>query len=235
MKIKSDNTFTVQVATAAHILFAEDICGLMEDSAKKRGTGIAKRKPEYITQKMLEGKAIIAVSNEGELAGFCYIEVWEGKNYVANSGLIVSEKFRNAGLAKKIKLKAFELTRKKYPDAKMFGITTSLAVMKINSELGYKPVTFSELTQDSAFWDGCQSCVNYDILMRTERKNCLCTGMLYDPKADKKKQFMESLKKQSVNKKVPSKLSEPKTKSKTNKGSKGATNKLKKTKVKVNV
>lgn len=236
MKIKTEIKFTVQVATTAHTMFAEEICGLMEDSAKKRGTGIAKRKPEYITQKMLEGKAIIAVSNEGELAGFCYIEVWEGKNYVANSGLIVSEKFRNAGLAKKIKKTAFELTRKKYPDAKMFGITTSLAVMKINSELGYKPVTFSELTQDDSFWNGCQSCVNYDILTRTERKNCLCTGMLYDPKADKKKQFIETLKKQSVNKKVPSKLSEPKSKSKVAKGSKGTTtNQLKKAKVKVNV
>lgn len=209
----------------------------MEDSAKKRGTGIAKRKPEYISQKMLEGKAIIATSTDGEIAGFCYIEVWQGKNYVANSGLIVNEKFRNAGLAKKIKQKAFELTRKKYPDAKMFGITTSLAVMKINSELGYKPVTFSELTQDESFWSGCQSCVNYDILTRTERKNCLCTGMMYDPKADKKKQFVETLKKQNENKKIPSKLSVPKTqKTKVAKGLKKDTNnKLKNSKVEVHV
>lgn len=209
----------------------------MEDSAKKRGTGIAKRKPEYISQKMLEGKAIIATSTDGEIAGFCYIEVWQGKNYVANSGLIVNEKFRNAGLAKKIKQKAFELTRKKYPDAKMFGITTSLAVMKINSELGYKPVTFSELTQDEAFWSGCQSCVNYDILTRTERKNCLCTGMMYDPKADKKKQFVETLKKQNENKKIPSKLSVPKTqKTKVAKGlKKDPNNKLKNSKVEVHV
>lgn len=237
MKIKNDNKFVVQLATAAHTLYAEEICRMMEESAKKRGTGIAKRKPEYITQKMLEGKAIIATSNEGEIAGFCYIEVWEGKNYVANSGLIVNEKFRNAGLAKKIKQKAFELTRKKYPDAKMFGITTSLAVMKINSELGYKPVTFSELTQDESFWSGCQSCVNYDILTRTERKNCLCTGMMYDPKADKRKQFVENLKKQSENKKIPSKLSEPKShKSKVAKGLKKDTNNhLKKSNTKVNV
>jgi hypothetical protein len=53
--------------------------------------------------------------------------------------------------------------------------------MKINSDLGYEPVTYSELTQDNAFWKGCTSCVNYQILMSKERKNCLCTAMLYDP------------------------------------------------------
>ena len=100
---------------------------------------------------------------------------------MANSGLIVVEKFRGHGLAKRIKQKAFELSRQRYPETKIFGLTTGLAVMKINSELGYKPVTFSELTNDEAFWKGCQSCVNYDILQRTGRKHCLCTGMLYDP------------------------------------------------------
>ncbi len=222
--------FTVQIATAAHTVYAETICLMMEDSAKKRGTGIAKRKPEYIVEKMLEGKGIIATHEDGRVAGFCYIEAWQGKDYVANSGLIVSEEFRNAGLAKRIKQKAFELTRKKYPDAKLFGITTSLAVMKINSELGYKPVTFSELTQDEAFWNGCQSCVNFDILSRTGKRNCLCTGMLYDPKADKKKQFVESLKK--VNKKIPQKLTVPKSqRTKVAKGHKGTQNRLKKEKI----
>jgi hypothetical protein len=224
--IKDD--FIVQVAEVAHTVFASEICQMMEESAKKRGTGIAKRKPEYIIEKMLEGKAIIATHKDGRVAGFCYIEVWQGKDYVANSGLIVSESFRNAGLATRIKQKAFELTRKKYPDAKMFGITTSLAVMKINSDLGYKPVTFSELTNDDSFWSGCQSCVNFDILTRTERKNCLCTGMLYDPKEDKRKQFVEAVKK--TNKKVPMKLGVPKTKRmKVAKGGqKGPSSRLKK-------
>ena len=122
-----------------------------------------------------------------EFAGFCYIETWSDKKFVANSGLIVVEKFRGHGLAKRIKQKAFELSRERYPDAKIFGLTTGLAVMKINSELGYKPVTFSELTNDEAFWAGCQSCVNYDILQRTGRKYCLCTGMLFDPAAEQKK------------------------------------------------
>ncbi|HNC39497.1 MAG TPA: GNAT family N-acetyltransferase, partial [Chitinophagaceae bacterium] len=64
----------------------------------------------------------------------------------------------------------------------IFGLTTGLAVMKINSDLGYEPVTYSELTQDEAFWAGCKSCVNYEILMSKDRKNCMCTAMLYDPK-----------------------------------------------------
>ena len=85
-------------------------------------------------------------------------------------------------MAKKIKQTIFALSRKKYPEAKIFGLTTGLAVMKINSDLGYEPVTYSELTDDEEFWAGCKSCVNYDILVSKERKNCMCTAMLYDPK-----------------------------------------------------
>jgi hypothetical protein len=173
--------FTVMVANGFHIGFAEQICKEMEESAKARGTGIAKRSPAYIEQKMEEGKAVIAFAPDGKWAGFCYIECWNGE-YVANSGLIVSPNYRKSGLAKRIKQKIFELSRSKYPEAKIFGLTTGLAVMKINSDLGYEPVTYSELTQDDAFWEGCKSCVNHEILMSKGRKNCLCTAMLYDPK-----------------------------------------------------
>ncbi|HEX6914363.1 MAG TPA: GNAT family N-acetyltransferase [Chitinophagaceae bacterium] len=154
----------------------------MEASAKARGTGIAKRSPEYIEQKIDEGKAVIAVTADGTWVGFCYIETWSHGEYVANSGLIVSPAFRKTGVAKGIKQRIFDLSRQKYPAAKIFGLTTGLAVMKINSDLGYEPVTYSELTQDEAFWAGCRSCVNHDILMSKERKNCLCTAMLFDPK-----------------------------------------------------
>ena len=174
--------FKVLVADSSHAKFAEQICTEMEESAKARGTGIAKRSPDYLELKMNEGKAVIAFAPDGNWAGFCYIECWGHGEYVANSGLIVSPNYRKGGLAKLIKQKIFELSRTKYPDAKVFGLTTGLAVMKINSELGYEPVTYSELTQDEAFWQGCKSCVNYDILMSKDRKNCLCTGMLYDPK-----------------------------------------------------
>ena len=153
----------------------------MAESAKARGTGIARRTPEYIQSKMDEGKAVIALTDDGTWVGFCYIEAWEHGKYVANSGLIVAPAFRKSGVAREIKRKVFELSRKKYPQAKIFGLTTGLAVMKINSDLGYEPVTYSELTTDEEFWKGCRSCVNYDILMSKERKNCLCTGMLFDP------------------------------------------------------
>jgi hypothetical protein len=180
--MNQDQEFQILVADESHESFAEIICEEMAASALARGTGIAKRSPEYIREKMREGKAVIAFSKEGIWAGFCYIETWSTGEYVANSGLIVAPPFRKGGLAKKIKKKIFELSRKKYPDAKIFGLTTGLAVMKINSELGYEPVTYSELTQDDAFWSGCKSCVNYEILMSKERKNCMCTAMLYDPK-----------------------------------------------------
>ena len=174
----------IQMCDESHQQYAEAICAVMAESAKDRGTGIAKRKPEYIRNKMREGKAVIALS-ESELAGFCYIESWSHERYIANSGLIVAPNFRKQGLARKIKEKIFELSRTKYPSSKIFGITTSLAVMKINSDLGYRPVTFSELTEDPAFWAGCQSCPNYDILERNERKLCLCTAMLAPPEAPK--------------------------------------------------
>lgn len=183
----SEFQFKVQIAGEEHKHLAEAICKEMEESAKARGTGIAKRDPEYIRKKMGEGKAIIAIDKKGNFVGFCYIETWGHDNYVANSGLIVVPEYRKYGLATKIKEKAFELSRKKYPQAKLFGLTTSAAVMKINSELGYRPVPFSELTDDEQFWKGCASCVNYEILKSKDFKNCLCTGMLYDPKEKPKK------------------------------------------------
>jgi hypothetical protein len=179
----NQNDFLIITANATHVDFAQIICEEYESSAKARGTGIAKRSPDYVKQKMLEGKSIIAFEKAtGVWAGFCYIETWSHGEYVANSGLIVSPIFRKAGLAKAIKQEIFKLSRRLYPDAKIFGLTTGLAVMKINSDLGYEPVTYSELTQDDAFWAGCKSCVNYDILMSKDRKNCMCTAMLYDPK-----------------------------------------------------
>ncbi len=172
----------VRVAIPTDINYASAITDEMESSAQARGTGIAKRSPEYISNKMTEGKAVIAVTKEGKWVGFCYIEAWGHEKFVANSGLIVAPEFRKSGIAKTIKQRIFALSRQKYPEAKIFGLTTGLAVMKINSDLGYEPVTYSELTDDENFWAGCKSCVNYDILMSKDRKNCMCTAMLYDPK-----------------------------------------------------
>ena len=174
------------VANASHEVYVDEILETITAAAKVRGTGIAKRTHEYVAQKMKEGKAIIAIAGD-EFAGFCYIESWGNKQYVANSGLIVKDKFRGHGLARRIKQKAFELSRTMWPHAKLFGLTSGGAVMKINTELGYVPVPFSELTDDEAFWKGCEGCVNHDVLMRTERRYCICTAMLYDPAKHNKK------------------------------------------------
>lgn len=177
----NDTKLIIRLATSADKHYAETITTEMEESAKARGTGIAKRSPEYIERKMEEGKAVIATTQDGTWVGFCYIEAWEHDKYVANSGLIVSPAFRKTGVATEIKRKTFALSREKYPNSKIFGLTTGLAVMKINSDLGYEPVTYSELTTDEEFWKGCRSCINYEILMAKDRKNCMCTGMLFDP------------------------------------------------------
>lgn len=189
----------IRVANSGDSHYAETITNEMEQSAKARGTGIAKRSPEYVANKMNEGKAVIALTKDGTWVGFCYIETWSHGAFVANSGLIVSPAFRKSGVAKQIKERIFKLSRQLYPEAKIFGLTTGLAVMKINSDLGYEPVTYSELTQDEEFWSGCKSCVNFDILTSKERKNCMCTAMLYDPKdhyePEETKQYFEENKK----------------------------------------
>ncbi len=177
----------VRIACESDSKYSQEIVDEMASSAKARGTGIAKRTPEYVTGKMIEGKGIIALTEEGQWVGFCYIESWGHEKYVSNSGLIVNPNFRGRGVAKAIKFRAFALTRSKFPTAKIFGLTTGLQVMKINNELGYMPVPFSELTDDEEFWKGCQSCVNFPILTSKNKKNCLCTGMLYDPEWEKER------------------------------------------------
>lgn len=172
---------SIFVADSSHAKYAQEICDEVYVSAKERGTGIAKRTPEYVIAKMEAGKAVIALSDTGEFAGFSYIETWGGKQYVANSGLIVSHRFRGMGVAKKIKHRIFQLSRELFPDAKIFSITTGPAVMKMNYELGFRPVPFSELTDDPEFWKGCQGCINFDILEAKNYKMCICTGLLYDP------------------------------------------------------
>lgn len=171
----------VIVADETHVSYVDEILETINAAARVRGTGIAKRSPEYVRQKMLEHKAVIALDDEGRFAGFSYIESWSNRRFVANSGLIVAPAFRGIGLAKRIKERIFELSRQMFPHAKIFSLTTGAAVMKMNFELGYRPVTFDELTTDTAFWRGCESCVNYDILQRNGGHKCLCVGLLYDP------------------------------------------------------
>ena len=168
------------IADKSHSIYANIICETITESANVRGTGIAKRTPAYVITRMENGNAVIALDGE-TFVGFCYIEKWDHGKFVANSGLIVHPNYRGKGLAKQIKKKIFEHSRAKFPNSKVFSITTGLPVMKLNSDLGYKPVTFSELTNDQSFWKGCQTCKNYDVLQRTEQSMCLCTGMLFDP------------------------------------------------------
>ena len=170
----------VMIADASHEVYVDTILDTIESAAKVRGTGIAKRTHEYVAQKMKEGKAVIALAGN-EFAGFSYIESWGNKQYVTTSGLIVHPNFRGLGIAKRIKDMTFQLARMRWPKAKIFSLTSGAAVMKLNTELGYVPVTFSDLTDDEAFWRGCNGCVNHDILERTERKYCICTAMLFDP------------------------------------------------------
>ena len=174
--------FTVREAWPGDVKYAQTICDEIFVSAQERHTGIAERTPEYISEKILAGKAVIALDEREGFAGFSYIESWEGKTFVANSGLIVAHKYRGLGLSRKIKEHTFVLSRQLFPDAKIFSITTGGAVMRLNYEFGFRPVPFAELTRDPEFWKGCEGCRNFDILKRNNMERCLCTGLLYDPK-----------------------------------------------------
>ncbi|PWK78380.1 RimJ/RimL family protein N-acetyltransferase [Mucilaginibacter oryzae] len=171
----------VRPAIPADVVFADEIIKEMEASAIARGSGISKRSAASVIEKIDEGKAIVAVTETGEWVGFSYIETWDNGGFVSNSGLIVSPKHRNQGVASEIKNSIFNLSRSKYPTAKIFSITSGLAVMKMNTRLGFEPVTYSEVTREARFWDACKSCVNYDVLQNKNRCNCLCTAMLFDP------------------------------------------------------
>ncbi|MBR5934702.1 MAG: GNAT family N-acetyltransferase [Bacteroidaceae bacterium] len=175
-----ENGIDVVVADESHEKYVDTILETISEAAKVRGTGIAKRTHEYLLNKMREAKAVIALDGD-KFAGFSYIETWQDKKYVTTSGLIVHPDYRGRGLAKRIKDMTFTLARTRWPHAKIFSLTSGAAVMAMNTQLGYKPVTFADLTQDEAFWKGCEGCVNVDILHRTNRRYCICTGMLYDP------------------------------------------------------
>lgn len=183
--VEKSTDFTVEIANSNHVFWLKEICDVTLSSAIARGTGISGRPAEVLEEKMKNGEAVIAFSSDGDWAGFSFISSWDNGKYVSNSGLIVAPQFRHTGLAKNIKRKIFELSRQKYPDASIFSLTTGLAVMKMNHELGFEPVTYSELTTDELFWENCKSCINCPILITKERKNCLCTAMLYNPKLDK--------------------------------------------------
>lgn len=171
----------VRVATLQDIKYADEICRETEASAIARGTGIAKRSAASVAQKMRDGKAVIALTGSGQWVGFAYLQPWENGKYVSNSGLIVSPAFRNSGVAKAIKERIFKMSRRMYPDARIFSITSGAAIMKMNTQLGFEPVTYNDITHDELFWEGCKGCVNYDVLNGKKKCNCLCTAMLFDP------------------------------------------------------
>lgn len=169
------------MADASHEKYVDEILETIRVAAKKRGTGIAERTHEYLATKMKEGKAVLALDENDRFVGFSYIETWGNKEYVTTSGLIVHPDYQGLGVAKRIKDYTFTLARIRWPHAKIFSLTSGDAVMKMNTELGYVPVSFNQLTDDEAFWRGCRGCVNHPILEMKGRKFCICTGMLYDP------------------------------------------------------
>ena len=174
----------IKVADADDEKYVDTIIDTIREAAKKRGTGIAERTHEYVATKMKESKAVLALCGD-RFAGFSYIVTWGNKHYVTTSGLIVHPDYLGMGVARRIKDYTFTLARVRWPNAKIFSLTSGDAVMKMNTQLGYVPVSFNQLTDDDAFWKGCEGCCNHDILMAKNRKFCICTGMLYDPEKHK--------------------------------------------------
>jgi GNAT superfamily N-acetyltransferase len=175
----------VRIATSGDRAYAATIANEMAYSSARRGTGIARRPPEYVMQKMDEGLAVIAVNaDNGAWAGFCCIEVWQHKKYVANSGLIVSPGYRGTGISKQIKIALFDHCRSKFPGARLFSLSASPAVIHMNKAMGYKVVSFAEVMSDELFLTGCESWVNYKELMSREQTRLPYVSMIFDPPAE---------------------------------------------------
>ena len=176
----ASHSIVIRLATAKDVHHINAITQEIEASAKTKGTGLCKRSPQQLEQRIKEGHAVIALTANNDWAGFCYIKAWDNAAFVSTCALVVSPAYRKSGVATQLKAEAFRLARTKYPAAKLFGLTTSLAVMKINTGLGFKPVTYSEITKAEGFWDACKSCPNYDVLQRKNGATCLCTAMLFE-------------------------------------------------------
>jgi len=184
-KMEEEPDLIVRVATPADVKYVYAILQEMERSAQERGTGIARRKPQLLCRKVYEGKAVIALTRTGVWIGFSYIESWSEGAFVSNSGLIVDPRYRGMHVASRIKEMIFALSRRLYPGANIFSITTGAAVLSMNHQLGFRPVTYVEITKDPVFWDQCKACVNYPLLESKGRKICLCTAMMYYPEEKK--------------------------------------------------
>lgn len=190
------NDIRIGFATEEHLAYCQKISDAIAQAAKDKDSGLALREPSYLAEKIREGLGVIALdygtdpdespdgaprgdaSDMPALAGFCYIQPWEHGLFVAHSGLIVLPQYRGRGLASSIKQKAFDLTAARYPQAKVFGLTTSPAVRKINLTLGYREVPYSDITADINFWKGCCSCIHYSTLCQNRFETCRCTAML---------------------------------------------------------
>lgn len=178
--ILNNADFTVKTADCNHHKYIPDILEAIYDASKVKGNSIVMRDPAYLAKKMDEGKAVIATQGD-KFAGFCYIESWESERFIANSGLIVKPEYRGLGLASRIKKTIFDICRTMFPDAKIFSITKSQAVIKMNTRLGFMEVPYSELTVDPKFWKGCDTCPHYQTLLDNGMQNCECHGLLYIP------------------------------------------------------
>lgn len=169
----------IRIAGESDACYIQNIIAEIDNAAKDPATGICRRTASFLAKKIKEGLAVIAVTSRNEWAGFCYIQEWEEARFVSSCALVIAPAARNTGIAGAIKTKIFELAQHRYPKAILFGLTTSSAVMKINSKLGYQPVPYAAITKASGFWDSCRGCQHYDILQRQNRTNCLCTAMRF--------------------------------------------------------
>jgi len=178
--------YTVRSAQATDIIHASLISKTIELTNQNADNGICKRSASFLQQKILEGDAVIAVTKQNKWVGFIYLQKWND-DFVSCCALIVHARYRNEKIAWQLKQKAVDLAKRKYPNAKLFGLTTAAAVMKINSRLGYIPVTYDQITGDQNFWNACKTCPNYQILKSKGQRNCLCTAMLLERNTERDK------------------------------------------------
>jgi GNAT superfamily N-acetyltransferase len=146
-----------------------------------RDHDIARRATPFLRDKILSGKAVLAL-HEDRLVGFGYFSDWEGGRFVSHSGLVVDDAFRGRGLGRRMKTRLMQAGARRFPEATVMSLTTSPAVLAMNRSLGFRKVPVERLTTDPAFWEGCKACRNYAEMQRLGRR-CCCDAMILSPRA----------------------------------------------------
>jgi len=167
----------IRSSIAGDRIYAEAAARLIAQAA--RDHDIATRDPEFLQDKIITSKAVVALQHRA-MVGFGYYCDWQGGRFVSHSGLVVHRRMRGSGLGHLIKQELFAASRRQFPRAIIMSLTSSPAVQAMNRSLGFRTVPLDQLTTDPEFWEGCRACRNFAAIQSCAGR-CCCEGMIQRP------------------------------------------------------